>query len=100
MAPETTKFRTWRLELRPGDSLPDNHSFSFPVMVLCGCAGGGKLTAGEGDSPTGSPLLGLAKGGYCWLPTGCAKVGPLQLPADAPEPFVIVVVELLKGGFE
>lgn len=96
MNSDTSKFRTWYLELRPGAELPA-HCFSFPAVVLCGCGGGGRLAVAEGG-PADSPLLGLTKAQWRWLPTGCAKVGPLKLPEDAPEPFVIAVVELLKDG--
>lgn len=98
MAADTSKFRTWYLELRPGAELPA-HSFSSPAMVLCGCGGGGKLAPLGDDGPSESPLLGLERGAWRWLPTGCATVGPLKLADDAHEPFVVAVVELLRDGF-
>lgn len=98
MAPATTKFQQWRLELRPGSMLPA-HAFTFPAMIMCGCGGGGKLKA-TARGPSDSPLIGLTQGKFKWLPTGCEKVGPLELPADASEPFVVTVIELLKGGLQ
>eukprot|EP00930_Biecheleria_cincta_P043188 TRINITY_DN29681_c0_g1_i1.p1 TRINITY_DN29681_c0_g1~~TRINITY_DN29681_c0_g1_i1.p1 ORF type:complete len:350 (+),score=71.69 TRINITY_DN29681_c0_g1_i1:61-1050(+) len=96
MSPKTAKLQQWSLVLRAGEKLPA-HAFSFPAMILCGCNGGGKLKAAEGG-PADSPLLGLATADHKWLPAGCAAVGPLELPADAEEPLVVSVIELLKEG--